>query len=162
VIVEHLWSRADANSGNRWQVAHARNRLNKPRPLRSASVSCSRSEMVRRGSTVRVRQRASAFSLLRHRFSSSGMAPAGFFDVTERPPTSTGRTRVCSTRRGACGRRSGAALASAVARDEVEDTVARLGSVPFIDATCGSPTASGGCSRRQQATPSPQAPARRR
>jgi CII-binding regulator of phage lambda lysogenization HflD len=26
-IVEHLWSRADANSGNRWQVAHTRKRL---------------------------------------------------------------------------------------------------------------------------------------
>src|SRR5581483_11136851 len=40
------------------------NGSNKPKPLPSVAVSCVHKYMVRRGSTVRVRQRASLFSLL--------------------------------------------------------------------------------------------------
>jgi len=41
--------------------------------------------MVRRGSTVRVRQRTSAFSLLSPSFSFSGVTPTGCFGVNRAP-----------------------------------------------------------------------------
>jgi hypothetical protein len=51
--MEHLWSPAGATGGNRWQMGDPR------KPLKQADP-----QMVRRGSTVRVRQRASVFLLL--------------------------------------------------------------------------------------------------
>jgi hypothetical protein len=65
--MERLWSLAVATSGNRWQMDGPRKRGNQ---AKTVAVGCDQlpKGMVRRGSTVRVRQRASAFSLLRHRF----------------------------------------------------------------------------------------------
>jgi hypothetical protein len=37
--VEHLWSRADANRGKRWQAAQLQKRLKQAKPLPSAAVS---------------------------------------------------------------------------------------------------------------------------
>src|SRR5436190_24131762 len=56
--MEHLWSRADANSGNRRQRRGPRNPLNYCEPLQRVATVCYRANMVWRGSTVRVRQRA--------------------------------------------------------------------------------------------------------
>jgi DNA-binding transcriptional ArsR family regulator len=58
-IVEHLWSPAGATSGNRWQMHQARKRLKQVDPQPSATDGNGSRPMVRRGSTVRVRQRAS-------------------------------------------------------------------------------------------------------
>src|SRR3990172_8100609 len=56
--MEHLWSRAGATRGNRWQTEERENGSNRRKPLRSVATSCRSERMVRRGSTVRVRQRA--------------------------------------------------------------------------------------------------------
>src|SRR6266550_6807732 len=45
---------------------------NKPKPLPSVATGCREKYMVRRGSTVRVRQRAFLFRLLSHRFRFEG------------------------------------------------------------------------------------------
>jgi hypothetical protein len=47
-----------ATAGNRWQVGRRGSRQNKPKPLLSVATGCHGNAMVRRGSTVRVRQRA--------------------------------------------------------------------------------------------------------
>ena len=57
--MERLWSLAGATSGNRWQIGAARKPRNKPKPLPSVAAGCHRAWMVRRGSPVRVRRRAS-------------------------------------------------------------------------------------------------------
>jgi hypothetical protein len=56
--MEHLWSRAVATSGNRGKWDGPENGQNSPKPLPWVATSCDRAWMVRRGSTVRVRQRA--------------------------------------------------------------------------------------------------------
>jgi hypothetical protein len=58
--MERLWSLAGATSGNRWQMHEPRKWLNKLKPLPPVATSCRSERMVRRGSTVRVRQRALA------------------------------------------------------------------------------------------------------
>jgi len=63
-----MWSIYGAERTQPATVGHKsesfENGSNKPNPLRSIADSCAHNEMVRRVSTVRVRQRASAFSLL--------------------------------------------------------------------------------------------------
>ena len=54
---------------------------NKPKPLPSVATSCRGDRMVRRGSTVRVRQRASLFSLLARRFCFQQWTADRRFDV---------------------------------------------------------------------------------
>jgi hypothetical protein len=56
--LEHYWSRADANGSNEWQsrIREIGSTAQQLSPL--AVVSCAHNDMVRRGSTVRVRQRA--------------------------------------------------------------------------------------------------------
>jgi hypothetical protein len=56
--MEHLWSPAGATGGNRWQMRHPKNRSNKPIRNRWQPTATVSQRMVRRGSTVRVRQRA--------------------------------------------------------------------------------------------------------
>jgi hypothetical protein len=56
--MEHLWSPAGATGGNRWQMEHPKNRSNKPIRNRWQPTATVSERMVRRGSTVRVRQRA--------------------------------------------------------------------------------------------------------
>jgi hypothetical protein len=60
--MEPLWSPAVAIGGNRWQMGRPATSL---RQAKTVAVGCDGlPELVRRGSTVRVRQRASLFSLL--------------------------------------------------------------------------------------------------
>jgi Winged helix DNA-binding domain len=56
--MERLWSPAGATSGNQWQSPRRGKRQNKPNLLPSVASGCRGRQMVRRGSTVRVRQRA--------------------------------------------------------------------------------------------------------
>jgi hypothetical protein len=56
--MERLWSLAGATGDNRWQIGRPRNGGIKPKPLPPVATSCRGTLMVRRGSTVRVRQRA--------------------------------------------------------------------------------------------------------
>ena len=56
--MEPLWSTVVATGGNRSQLGSEQARRNKPKPLPWLATSCRDERMVRRGSTVRVRQRA--------------------------------------------------------------------------------------------------------
>jgi hypothetical protein len=56
--MEHLWSPAGATGGNRWQMADPRKPLKQAYPQPVATHGNRFGAMVRRGSTVRVRQRA--------------------------------------------------------------------------------------------------------
>jgi hypothetical protein len=47
--LEHLWSRAVANGGNRWQIELRRNRRNQAKPLPLVATGCGGNAMVRRG-----------------------------------------------------------------------------------------------------------------
>ena len=57
--MEPLWSPVVATGGNQLQIGRTRNRKSKRNPLPPAATGCLGKYMVRRGSTVRVRQRAS-------------------------------------------------------------------------------------------------------
>jgi hypothetical protein len=61
--MEPLWSPVVATGGNQRQTAERGSGGNKPKPLPLAATACLRRSMVRRGSTVRVRQRALAKAL---------------------------------------------------------------------------------------------------
>jgi hypothetical protein len=61
--MELLWSLAVATSGNRWQWDRAKIRRITRKPLPWVATGCRSERMVRRGSTVRVRQRASTQAL---------------------------------------------------------------------------------------------------
>ena len=56
--MERLWSRAVATGGNRWHSGGRENGEIKRKPFPWVATGCVRRSMVRRGSTVRVRQRA--------------------------------------------------------------------------------------------------------
>jgi hypothetical protein len=56
--MEHLWSPAGATGGNQWQMGHLRKPLKQADPQPVANHGSGSKIMVRRGSTVRVRQRA--------------------------------------------------------------------------------------------------------
>jgi hypothetical protein len=56
--MEPLWSPVVANGGNRSQMVPPPKPINKPKPLPWVATGCREKYMVRRGSTVRVRQRA--------------------------------------------------------------------------------------------------------
>jgi hypothetical protein len=58
--ISSLWSPVVATGGNQWQIGSERKPKNKPKPLPWVATGCVRRSMVRRGSTVRVRQRALA------------------------------------------------------------------------------------------------------
>src|SRR5947207_12377895 len=62
--MEPLWSPVVATRGNSGNSTGPRNRKNKLNPLPPAATGCLRRSMVRRGSTVRVRQRASCATRL--------------------------------------------------------------------------------------------------
>jgi hypothetical protein len=47
--MEHLWSRAVATGGNRWQMGCPENGSNKPKPLPWVATSCRAPKIVRRG-----------------------------------------------------------------------------------------------------------------
>ena len=57
--MEPLWSPVVATGGKRWQMAQARPGRKQANPLPGVAIDCRREPMVRRGSAVRVRQRAS-------------------------------------------------------------------------------------------------------
>ena len=65
-----------ANSGNRSQIRCTESGSNKPKPLPSVATSCRSDHMVRRGSTVRVRQRALQKRRIVALFRSDGLAPS--------------------------------------------------------------------------------------
>src|SRR5438094_8363282 len=56
--MEPLWSPVVATGGNQRQIACARKRRKQAKPLPWVATGCRSKYMVRRGSTVRVRQRA--------------------------------------------------------------------------------------------------------
>src|SRR5205814_7579772 len=56
--MEHLWSPAGATGGNRWQMGRAQKPLKQADPQPVATHDKVPQRMGRRGSTVRVRQRA--------------------------------------------------------------------------------------------------------
>jgi hypothetical protein len=56
--MEHLWSPAGATGGNGWQFGAREDGSDRRKPLRWVATGCRGVRMVRRGSAVRVRQRA--------------------------------------------------------------------------------------------------------
>ena len=56
--MEHLWSQADATGGNQRQFVWTPETQTSCKQLHPAASTCREEPMVRRGSTVRVRQRA--------------------------------------------------------------------------------------------------------
>jgi hypothetical protein len=67
-IVEHLWSQAGATGGNRWQMRQARNGSNKLIRNPRQPTATVQDRMVKRGSTVRVRQAGHCKSPARRAF----------------------------------------------------------------------------------------------
>ena len=57
--MEPLWSPVVATGGDRSQIAQAQTPSKQAKPLPWVATGCRKQRMVRRGSTVRVRQRAS-------------------------------------------------------------------------------------------------------
>ncbi len=103
--MEHLWSRAVATGGNRWQMERPRKWL---RQANSVAVGCDRlprPQNSKEGSTVRVRPRASSFCLLSRCFPLSLLTSAAEFGV-HAASTSVHRGRCPSSprqRRGLLG-----------------------------------------------------------
>jgi hypothetical protein len=79
--MEHLWSRAVATGGKRWQMGRPRKRLGQ---AKTVAVGCDQLPIGahgKEGSTVRVRQRASASCLLSRPFRLSGSTSSPSFGV---------------------------------------------------------------------------------
>jgi hypothetical protein len=99
--MEHLWSRAGATGGKRWQMGWPRERLEQAQTVATGCDQLRPGWMVRRGSTVRVRQRASGFRLLSQRVCCLGRRRSPTSASTQRPPVSTVAVARRSVRRAA-------------------------------------------------------------